>query len=124
MPSIGATSQSEARAPTLYNALLNSSTRRPRDHDRPPPSRRTVPAPGRRSRGWPAIVALDLERNFRALLEAGLSRLDLVTREELDVQQAVLLRTRQRLEQMEARVAELERAAGIQRPQADQARTD
>ncbi len=77
--------------------------------------------------GLPAGLQLlrsDLERNFRALLEAGLSRLDLVTREELDVQQAVLLRTRQRLEQMEARVAELERAAGIQRPQADQARTD
>lgn len=77
--------------------------------------------------GLPAGLQLlrsDLERNFRALLEAGLSRLDLVTREELDVQQAVLLRTRQRLEQMEARVAELERAAGIQPPQADQARTD
>ena len=50
----------------------------------------------------------DVEENFRAVLRAGLSRLDLVTREEFDVQQAVLLRTREKLETLESRLAELE----------------
>ncbi len=51
----------------------------------------------------------DIDRNLRAGLEAGLSRLDLVTREEFDVQSAVLARTRAKLEHLEAQVAELER---------------
>lgn len=51
----------------------------------------------------------DLERNFRALLHSGLERMDLVTREEFDVQSAVLERTREKLEALEARLAELER---------------
>jgi len=51
----------------------------------------------------------DLERNFRALLHTGLERMDLVTREEFDVQSAVLERTREKLEALEARLAELER---------------
>jgi len=55
----------------------------------------------------------DLERNMRAMLEVGLAKLDLVTREEFDVQSAVLARTRARLEQLEAQVAELERALKI-----------
>lgn len=50
----------------------------------------------------------DLERNFRAVLQAGLARLDLVTRQEFDVQTGVLRRTRERLEQLEARLAALE----------------
>lgn len=50
----------------------------------------------------------DVEENFRAVLRAGLSRLDLVTREEFDVQSAVLRRTRDKLENLEARLAELE----------------
>jgi len=50
----------------------------------------------------------DISRNLRAALDAGLAKLDLVTREELDVQAAVLMRTRAKLEQLEARVAELE----------------
>lgn len=50
----------------------------------------------------------DLEQNFRAALQAGLGRLDLVTREEFDVQRGVLLRTREKLEALEARLAELE----------------
>ncbi len=54
----------------------------------------------------------DLGRNLRASLESGLSRLDLVTREELDVQAAVLARTREKLRQLEFKVAELERALG------------
>lgn len=59
----------------------------------------------------PGIVALrdDVERNFRAVLQAGLARLDLVTRQEFDVQAGVLRRTRERLEQLEARLAELEK---------------
>jgi ubiquinone biosynthesis accessory factor UbiK len=51
----------------------------------------------------------DLERNFKALLHTGLERMELVTREEFDVQRAVLERTRAKLEQMEARLADLEK---------------
>jgi len=50
----------------------------------------------------------DLQKNFRASLQAGLAKLDLVTREEFDVQRAVLLRTREKLEALEAQLAELE----------------
>ena len=49
----------------------------------------------------------DLEKNFRSALQAGLGRLDLVTREEFDVQRAVLLRTREKLDAHEQTVAEL-----------------
>ena len=55
-----------------------------------------------------ATPAKDIEKNLRALLSSAFSRLDLVTREEFDVQREVLLRTREKLQQMEARVAELE----------------
>lgn len=54
--------------------------------------------------------ARDLEKNARALLSGFFGRLDLVTREEFDVQTEVLRRTREKLEQLEARVAELETA--------------
>lgn len=50
----------------------------------------------------------DMEQHFRATLQAGLSKLDLVSREEFDVQRAVLLRTREKLEQLERIVAVLE----------------
>lgn len=50
----------------------------------------------------------DLERNFRAVLQSGLARLELVTRQEFDVQSGVLRRTRERLEELEARLAALE----------------
>ena len=50
----------------------------------------------------------DLEQNFRSTLQAGLGKLDLVTREEFEVQRAVLLRTREKLEALERTVAELE----------------
>lgn len=50
----------------------------------------------------------DLEQNFRSVLRARLSRLDLVTREEFDVQEAVLARTREKLEALEKRLDELE----------------
>ncbi len=48
----------------------------------------------------------DLEQNFRAALQAGLQRLDLVTREEFEVQRAVLLRTREKLDALERQLAE------------------
>jgi BMFP domain-containing protein YqiC len=50
----------------------------------------------------------DVQKNVRAVMSGWFSRLDLVTREEFDVQQAVLQRTREKLSGMEARVAELE----------------
>ena len=53
--------------------------------------------------------AADLEKNLRALLAAAFGRLDLVTREEFDVQREVLARTRARLEELEAKLAELEK---------------
>jgi BMFP domain-containing protein YqiC len=52
----------------------------------------------------------DLQRNLRSGIESALGRLNLVTREEFEVQQAVLLRTREKLKALEARVAELEAA--------------
>jgi BMFP domain-containing protein YqiC len=58
----------------------------------------------------PGIAAMrrDLEDNFKAVLQAGLSRLDLVSRQEFDVQAAVLRRTREKLEALEAQLAALE----------------
>jgi len=50
----------------------------------------------------------ELQATFKTALQAGLGRLDLVTREEFDVQRAVLLRTREKLEALEKVVAELE----------------
>ena len=50
----------------------------------------------------------DIEKNFRAGLQATFAKMDLVTREEFDVQQAVLARTRAKLEALEQQVAELE----------------
>lgn len=52
--------------------------------------------------------AKDLEKNMKAMLNQGFSRLDLLTRDEFEVQAEVLARTRARLEALEARVAELE----------------
>jgi ubiquinone biosynthesis accessory factor UbiK len=53
--------------------------------------------------------AADLQKNLRALLQAQFAKLDLVTREEFDVQRAVLLRAREKITQLEARLTELER---------------
>ena len=52
--------------------------------------------------------AKDLEKNFRGMLSSAFTRLELVSREEYDVQAQVLSRTREKLEALEARVAELE----------------
>ncbi|HEX8963924.1 MAG TPA: accessory factor UbiK family protein [Rhodocyclaceae bacterium] len=56
--------------------------------------------------------AKDLERNMRAMLAATFSRLDLVTREEFDIQRELLARTRERLVLLETRIAELEAKTG------------
>jgi hypothetical protein len=50
----------------------------------------------------------DLEQNFKGVLSSGLAKFDLVTREEFDVQAAVLKRTREKLTALERRLAELE----------------
>ena len=55
---------------------------------------------------------VDLENNFRVVLRSTLGKLDLVSRDEFDAQTKVLERTRARLALLEARLAELEQAAG------------
>ncbi|MFT5644210.1 MAG: BMFP domain-containing protein YqiC [Janthinobacterium sp.] len=52
--------------------------------------------------------AKDIEKNVKSLMSQGFSKLDLVTREEFDVQAQVLAKTRSKLEALEHRVAELE----------------
>ncbi len=50
----------------------------------------------------------EIEKHLKALVQNALSKLDVVSRDEFDTQQVVLMRTRERLEALEARVAELE----------------
>ena len=57
-----------------------------------------------------ASPAKDIERNVKALLASVFEKMDLVTREEFDIQAALLVRTREKLNALEARVAELEKA--------------
>ncbi|MDE1884593.1 membrane fusogenic activity [mine drainage metagenome] len=57
----------------------------------------------------------DIEKNARALLASGFTRLDLVTREEFEVQATLLARARERLTALEARVAALEAEAAERR---------
>ena len=54
-------------------------------------------------------VGQELEENFRSVLRNGLGKLDLVTREEFEVQEAVLARTREKLEALEKRLEEIEK---------------
>jgi BMFP domain-containing protein YqiC len=60
-----------------------------------------------------SVLALrrDLEQNFKGVLQSQLAQLDLVTREEFDVQATVLKRTREKLAALEQRLAELEKNA-------------
>ncbi|MCW0368317.1 Ubiquinone biosynthesis accessory factor UbiK [Xanthomonas sacchari] len=58
----------------------------------------------------------ELQSTFKSALQAGLGKLDLVTREEFEVQRAVLLRTREKLEALERSVAALEAAHSGQSP--------
>lgn len=60
-----------------------------------------------------ANPARDLEKNARAILATAFARLDLVTREEFDVQSEVLARARQRVAELEAKVGALEAKLGV-----------
>ena len=60
--------------------------------------------------------AKDAERSIKALLQSGLQRLNVVPREEFEIQAQVLARTRAKLEALEARVAALEAARGASGP--------
>ncbi len=55
----------------------------------------------------------DMDRNLRAGLGAAMAKMDLVTREEFDIQCAVLARTREKLHRLEQQVADLERQSGL-----------
>lgn len=55
----------------------------------------------------------ELEKNFRSVLRSGLGKLDLVTREEFEVQEAVLARTRQKLDALEEQLKAFEAANAI-----------
>ena len=58
----------------------------------------------------------ELQENFKSVLQTGLAKLDLVTREEFEVQRAVLLRTREKLDELQRTVAELEAQLGQSAP--------
>ena len=60
----------------------------------------------------PKELSGDVRRNIDAAIRPVLEKMDLVTREELEVQEKVLLRTRQKLEALEDRIAELEKNPG------------
>ncbi len=69
----------------------------------------TLPEPLRNMQG-------DMEENMRALMENGLQKMNLVTREEFDIQAALLQRTREKLEALEKQVAALESRIGQESP--------
>ena len=58
----------------------------------------------------------ELQQNFKAVLQGGLAKLDLVTREEFEVQRAVLLRTREKLDELQQTVADLESQRDVSAP--------
>lgn len=60
----------------------------------------------------------ELEQNFRRILQTSLNRLDLVTREEFEVQQSVLARTREKLEGLEGRMSSLESGPPVENTRA------
>jgi hypothetical protein len=61
--------------------------------------------------------AKDVEKNVRAMMASAFTKLDLVTREEFEIQQELLLKSREKLTELENRIAELERKAGTDNPQ-------
>ena len=67
--------------------------------------------------------ARDVDKNVRAALTSALARLDLVTRDEFDIQKQVLARTREKVEALELRVAELEARLAPAAPTATDALT-
>jgi ubiquinone biosynthesis accessory factor UbiK len=62
-------------------------------------------------KAFEASPAKDIEKNIKAMLQSGLTRLDLVTRQEFDIKAEVLRKTREKVERLEARVAALEAGA-------------
>ena len=68
-------------------------------------------------------IRQDLEANFKAVLQSALTRLDLVSRQEFDVQAGVLRRTREQLEALQTRLAQLERSSGESVQQAHEQRS-
>lgn len=62
--------------------------------------------------------AKDIEKNARAMLGGAFAKMDLVTREEFDIQQQVLIKTRTKLSELEARLAVLEAAVSPQQTEA------
>ena len=67
-------------------------------------------------KAFEASPAKDIEKNIKAMLQSGLTRLDLVTRQEFDIQAEVLRKTREKVEQLELRVSELEARAPPPQP--------
>ena len=61
-----------------------------------------------------AALGRDLEQNFKGVLQSQLAKLDLVTREEFDVQREVLARTRAKLAELEAKLSELESKSKVE----------
>lgn len=61
------------------------------------------------SRLLPGELAEDIKHNINTAIASALDRMNLVTREELEVQEAVLMRTREKVDQLEARLAEYEK---------------
>ncbi|MEN9658293.1 MAG: hypothetical protein RL571_1758 [Pseudomonadota bacterium] len=64
-----------------------------------------------------ASPAKDMEKNARAMMASAFTKMDLVTREEFEIQQEVLLRTREKLHELEARINELETKLNANNPQ-------
>lgn len=73
---------------------------------------------GKINQALESTPAKDIERNVKAMMTQGFSKLDLVTREEFDIQAQVLAKTRAKLEALELRVVELEARLGAQAGQA------
>lgn len=69
---------------------------------------------GKINQALESTPAKDIQRNVKAMATQGFSKLDLVTREEFDIQAQVLAKTRAKLEALELRVVELEARLGAQ----------
>ncbi|UVW29346.1 accessory factor UbiK family protein [Massilia sp. H6] len=69
---------------------------------------------GKINQALESTPAKDIQRNVKAMATQGFSKLDLVTREEFDIQAQVLAKTRAKLEALELRVLELEARLGAQ----------
>jgi len=110
MPAHYVEAQRPARAPTSCGFLGPVPTRRFACYTRRMNNPNFIDDIAARIRGLiDQGPAADFDKNVRTLLAGFFNRLDLVTREEYDVQREVLLRTREKLAQLEAKVAELER---------------